>query len=91
VAASGIFGRTIRPGLQARFKHLAEAFVELGSLRASVCSLELGLYTGPKRKGIVVALSAEIGDLNVARPAVLSWSGCEGSGATLEIECSWVR
>ena len=58
------------PGFEARTKHRVEAFAEFGSLRVSVSSLELGLYTGPKREGLVVALSAEIGDLNVAGPAV---------------------
>jgi hypothetical protein len=67
------------PGLEARAKHRAEAFAEFGSLRASVSSLELGLYTCPKWEGLVVALSAEIGDLNVAGPAVLSWRDCEQS------------
>ena len=58
------------PRLEARAKHRIQACAEFGSLRASVSSLELGLYTGPKRKGLVVALSAKIGDLNVTGPAV---------------------
>ena len=67
------------PGLEPRAKHCAEVFAEFGGLRASVSRLELGLYTGPKREGLVVAVSAEIGDLNVADAAVLRWSDCEKS------------
>jgi hypothetical protein len=60
----------VGPGLEACAKHRTEAFAEFGSLRASVSSLKLGLYASPKRKGLVVTLSAKIGDLNVAGPAV---------------------
>jgi hypothetical protein len=60
------------PGLEACAEYRAQAFAEVGSLRDSVSSLELGLYIGPKRKGLVIALLAQIGDPNVARPAVLS-------------------
>jgi hypothetical protein len=67
------------PGLEARAKHRVEVFAEYGSLRASVSSLELSLYTSPKREDLAVALSAEMRDLNVAGPAVLSWSDCEQS------------